>query len=184
MTTGRKVFSSAFIVMWVFVSGIFWQLNRRLSQLNNQTNNQISVLESWENDIDKLNKELDELDRMIAEIDKADAAIKNLQRLPKPTNGVTSSHHDKDGKKNYENSWIDDIDKEKGIVLVRTFDGKMLIVFKPAPENLDNFNKSWIAPVTFQCTKFKKKKCDYDAPYKLFVSNGLVEVKQLIFTKK
>lgn len=100
------------------------------------------------------------------------------------TNEVMSSYHDKEGKKNYEDSDIQDIDLKEGIVLVTTKDSKISIIFKPAPENLEKFHVGWIAPVTFQCTKLKKKKCDYDAPYKLFVSNGLVEVKELIFPKK
>ena len=109
----------------------------------------------------------------------------NLQQLPPPTNGVTSSYHDeKNGKKNYEDADIQDIDKKRGIVLVTTKDSKMTIVFKPTFDNFHKFHIGWLAPVTFQCVKVNKGKCDFDSPYKLFVGNGLVEVKQLKFSKK
>lgn len=157
MTTGRKVLL-VLLAAVLIEAGVYWNANREENRL-------------------KI-----ELDSIMAE---ADAIMKNRQRLPPPSNGVTNSYHDdKNGKKNYEDAWIDDIDKKKGIVWARTFDGKMRIVFKPAPENLEKFHKNWIAPVTFECTKLKKGKCDFESPYKLFVSNGLVEVKRLIFTKK
>ena len=96
------------------------------------------------------------------------------------TNTPTVSLHDS----GHENSWIQDMDKEKGLVLVTTIDTKMAIVFKPAAGDLKKFRVGYLAPVTFQCTKLKKGKCDFKAPYKLFVSNGLVDVDQLILPKK
>lgn len=105
--------------------------------------------------------------------------IKN-QHLPPPTNEVNFSYHDG----GYESAWIQDIDKEKGIVLVTTIDSKMTIVFRPTAEDLQKFNVGSVAPVTFQCTKLKKDKCDFSSHYKLFVSNALVEVELLKFPEK
>lgn len=104
-----------------------------------------------------------------------------IQHLPPPTEEVKSSHHDG----GYEDAWIQDVDKKSGLVMVTTIISKISIIFKPSPKNLKKFHAhlNWIAPVTFQCTKKKKEKCDYGSPYKLFISNELVEVKQLKFPK-
>ncbi len=133
-------------------------------------------IEEAEKELKALNKKLD---FMIAQ---ADATIKDLQERAAKTLvfEARNNYHDA----GYENSWIQDIDKEKGRVLVMTVDSKISIIFKSAPENLDKFHVGWLAPITFQCTKLKKNKCDFSAPYKLFVSNGLVEVEQLKLPKK
>ncbi len=180
--TVRKALLVWFVVLSVIGGVIFW----RMYGIKNQTKKILTTIEEPNKDDGNFNKEIadliKDLDKMIAE---ADVMITKPQHLPKPTNGVNTSYHDeKNGKKNHENAWIDDIDEEKGIVLVRTIDSKISIIFKPTSENLVRFHKGSIAPVTFQCTKIKKGKCDFKAPYKLFVSNGLVEVKQLILPKK
>lgn len=102
------------------------------------------------------------------------------QSKPMPINEVKVSYHDG----GYENAWIQDMDQKEGLVLVTTIDSKMNIVFKPTAADLHKFHVGWIAPVTFQCMKLNQGKCDFKSPYKLFVSNGLVEVKQLISPKK
>ena len=158
------------VAMFLVGAGIYWQSK----QLKNQINHALIALENIEKDIANLNNELD---RMVAE---SDATIQHLQHLPPPTNGVTSSYHDG----GYENAWVQDIDKKSGLVLVTTKDSKISITFKPSADNLEKFHVGWIAPVTFQCTKVKKRNCDFKSPYKLFVGNGLVEVKQLKFPKK
>lgn len=84
---------------------------------------------------------------------------------------VDTSFH-KDG---YENAWIKNIDEKQGLVLVRTVEVQMRIVFRPTQNDLHNFNKGWIAPVTFDCGQKSKEKCDLSKPYKLYVSNVLVE---------
>jgi outer membrane murein-binding lipoprotein Lpp len=173
MTIGRKLLALWAIIVAVLVVwgvGISWRAHRVKSEVNNVG----STLDELNKDIADLNKELE---KMIAE---ADAAIKKTQHFPKPTNGVNVSYHD-GGR---EDSWVQDIDKKEGIVLVTTIDSRKSIVFKPAPGAIENFHVGWIAPVTFQCTKIKKGKCDFKAPYKLFVSNGLVEVQQLVLPKK
>lgn len=168
MSTRRKVLLTILVVVFLVDVGIFW---RRAHKSESQNNT--DVIEKLSKEIESLNKEPD---IMIAE---ADGDIENLRylhkHLPPPPQEVKSSYH----TAGYENSWIQDIDKETGRVLVTTMDSKMSIIFKPAPWNLDKFHVGWIAPVTFQCTKLNKKKCDFGAPYKLFVSNGLVKVEEL-----
>ncbi len=177
MTARRKELLAIFVVMLVlvFVGGTYWQ-SIQLKQLkkNNETKSNLTNLDNTEKEIAGLNKELG---RMIAE---ADLIIKSLQPSPLPAKRIKKSYHDG----GYEDAWIQDIDQKKGIVLVETIKSKMSIVFKPATDDLQKFNVGWLAPVTFQCTKLKKGKCDFKSPYKLFVSNGLVEVKQLKFQKK
>ncbi len=181
MTVRKAIWTILFTTVIIGAGIFYW----RVSRLKNEVSQTANMIENLSKDIDKFNKELDELDRMMAEIDKEDAIIKNLKHLPKSTDGVMSSYHDENnGKKNYEDSWTQDIDQKEGIVLVTTIDSKMSIVIKPSAGDMQKFHVGWIAPVTFQCTKLKKGKCDFNAPYKLFVSNGLVEVKQLIFPKK
>lgn len=84
---------------------------------------------------------------------------------------IETSFH-KDG---HENAWIKDIDQKQCLVLVKTVDTKMRIVFRPTQNDLKSFNKGWIAPVTFDCGQKPKEKCDLSRPYKLYVSNVLVE---------
>ena len=122
---------------------------------------------------------------IIEKLHRAIANMESLEQLPPPTNGVTSSYHyEKDGKKNYEIADIQDTDQKRGIVLITTKDSKISIIFKPSPDNLEKFHVGWLTPVTFQCVKVNEGKCDFNSPYKLFVGNGLVEVKQLKFSKK
>ena len=103
--------------------------------------------------------------------------VDNQKTLFKPTNGINKSYHN-DG---YENAWILDIDKNMGLVLIKTVDSKMSIIFKPTATNLLKFRIGSIAPVTFQCSKEKNGKCDLSAPYELFIRNDLVELKELKF---
>lgn len=167
MTTRRKVLLIILVAVFLVEASIYWQ------------SKQISAIE-------KLNKEIaDDLSKLHKMITEARFAIENGQQLPPPTNGVTSSYHDeKDGKKNYEDADIQDLNKKTGLVLVITKDSKISITFKPSVDNFQKFHIGWIAPVTFQCAKINKGKCDFNSPYKLFVGNGLVEVKQLKFSKK
>lgn len=167
MTTRRKVLLIILLGVFLVEVSVYWQSKQDRA-------------------IKKLNKEIannfDKLDRMIKE---ARFAIENGQQLPPPTNGVMSSYHDeKDGKKNYEDADIQDLDEKTGLVLVTTKDSKISITFKPSADNFQKFHIGWITPVTFQCAKVNKGKCDFNFPYKLFVGNGLVEVKQLKFPKK
>ena len=111
----------------------------------------------------------------------------DIYSLPSPnTSGLNLSEISKISFHDfgYEDSRIQDVDHRKGLVLVTTMDSKMSIIFKPAPENFEKFRIGSIAPVTFECTKEKKGKCDFNSPYKLFISNGLVELKDLILSKK
>lgn len=163
------IFAST-LLLCLIVGVISWRSKKLLNQINNTR----TEVESLLKELESLNERLN---RMLAE---ADMMTGQFQHLPPPTNGVKTSYHDG----GYEDSWIQDIDKETGLVLVTTKDSKMSIIFKPASENLPKFHVGWLAPVTFQCTKIKKKKCDFNFPYKLFVSNGLVEVEQLQFPKK
>ena len=175
-------------VLWVFVGlflvfqiGLFLRYHRPASGLNSGISQATKDGEALKRDIENFDKEMasliKDLEKSMAE---AGLIIAKPQHLSKPTNGVTSSYHDG----GYESAWTQDIDQKKGIVLVTTIDSKMSIVFKPADGDMEKFHVGWIAPVTFQCTKLKKGKCDFKSPYKLFVSNGLVEVKQLILPKK
>ena len=173
MSTRRKVLLVILVVVMIISGSVY---------LNKQANDQATGTENLGRDeLENLSGDLDslikELERLIAQ---ADASIETLQHLPQPTNEVKKSYHDA----GHENAWIQDVDKKAGLVLVVTIDSKMSIIFKPTADNLQKFNIGWVAPVTFQCTKKKKGKCDFDAPYKLFVLNGPVEVKQLEFPKK
>ena len=118
--------------------------------------------------------DLKDLNNNVSELE---AVFKNQRHLPEPTNGVNKSYHDG----GYENAWILDVDKNTGLVLVKTVDSKMSVTFKPTTTNLRKFRIGSIAPVTFQCTKENKGKCDLNAPYKLFIRNALVELKELKF---
>lgn len=166
MTRRRKILLIILVSVLLANAGIYWQPNR--------INNDRSAIE-------KLNKEiardLSELRKMMIELG---AVMENEQQLPLPNNGVNSSYHDG----GYEDSLVQDLDQKTGLVLVTTVDSKMTIVFKPTYDNFQKFHVGWRAPVTFQCTKIHKGKCDFMSPYKLFVGNGLVEVKQLIFPEK
>ena len=98
-------------------------------------------------------------------------ACTNRQSKPMSINEVVVSYHEK----GHENAWIKEIDRESGLVRIATIDSRMSIVFKPSVDKLENFRVNWIAPVTFQCEKRKAGKCDLSKPYKLYVSNVLVE---------
>ncbi len=54
---------------------------------------EISIFQDLNNNIESRSKELD------STIAKMDAAFGHPQHLPPPTNGVTSSYHEKDGKR-------------------------------------------------------------------------------------
>lgn len=105
---------------------------------------------------------------------------KNMKISSPPTNGIIFSFHDG----GYEDADIQDLDQKTGLVLVTTKESKISITFKPTADNFQKFHIGWIAPVTFQCVKIKNDKCDFNSSYKLFVGNGLVEVKQLRFATK
>ncbi len=75
----------------------------------------------------------------------------------------------------YEEAFIDSIDLKNDLVVVETVDTKMRIVFHPPRIGIKKFNKGWIAPVTFECSQRSGGKCDLSQPYKLYVSNMLVE---------
>lgn len=176
MSARRKELLIVLIVAMSFSGGIYFnkQLSNQATIQIEQVDNSISdeelkyLSEGWA----RLNKETDS---MIAE---ADVVIEDLKRSSQPAKQeIKKSYHDG----GYERSLVQDIDPEKGLVLVTTIDSKISIIFKPAPENLDKFHVGWWPPVTFQCTKKMKGKCDFNFPYKLFVNNGLVEVKQIKF---
>lgn len=173
MSARRRVLLLVLIIVTFVIGG---------RNLNRQELNQKNQIESLSNDeIENFIKEMTrlnkELDRLIA---NADMTIKDYQRLPQPTSEIKKSYHD-DG---YENAWVQDIDEKEGLVLVTTTDSKMSIIFKPTSDDLQKFHVGWIAPVTFRCTKRIKGKCDFNAPYKLFVSNSLVKVELLKFPDK
>jgi len=84
---------------------------------------------------------------------------------------ITTSFH-KDG---HENAWIKDVDRQQNLVLVRTVDTGIRIVFHTNPSDVKRFNEGWITGVTFDCGQKPKEKCDLSKPYKLYVSNMLVE---------
>lgn len=173
MSARRRVLLLVLIIVTFVIGG---------RNLNRQELNQKNQIESLSNDeIENFIKEIThlnkELDRLIA---NADMTIKDYQLLPQPINEVKKSYHD-DG---HENAWVQDIDEKEGLVLVTTTDSKMSIIFKPTSDDLQKFHVGWIAPVTFRCTKRIKGKCDFNAPYKLFVSNGLVKVELLKFPDK
>lgn len=174
MTRERKVF---FITLLVLVAVLLLNVGMYIKKGHHVINNDINLQSSNEDVI----KAVDVLKKRLAKIF---AQEKYSQHLPKPGNGVVASVHKQHPKKNYEDAWIDDIDDEKEIVLVRTIDSKILIIFKPLSNDFKKFHKGSISAVTFECTKLKKGRCDFKAPYKLFVSNGLVEVKELILPKK
>ena len=67
------------------------------------------------------------------------------------------------------------MDLESGLIMVKTLDTKMKIVFHPDRKDIARFNKNWPAPVTFDCGQKSKAKCDLSKPYKLYISNVLVE---------
>lgn len=169
MTKRRKVLLIILAIVFLVRVGVYWQ-SKRLG-------NNISAIEKLKKEVAEIVNDLNKLDRMIAE---THFAIENGQQLPPPTNGVNSSFHDG----GYENADIQDLDQKTGLVLVTTKDSKISITFKPTADHFQKFHIGWLAPVTFQCTKIKEGKCDFGFPYKLFVGNGLVEVKQLKFPKK
>lgn len=113
------------------------------------------------------------------------AEIRMMHPIREPGNGVTSSFHDgiyKDGVfvKNYEDSWIDDVDPDKNLVLVRTMNTKMRIVFRTSSEHLKRIHIGSIAPVTFECMKLNNGSCDFTKPHTLYVSNQKVEIVDII----
>ena len=172
MTTKHKMIWSIraiLVVVLLIEIGMYWQLKQaekyadEIGQMSIDLGKDLDVLQQ-------------KLESMLA---KADSRImKNYGHLPMPTNNVKSTYHD-----SYEDALIQDVDKKRGLVLVTTIDSKMDITFKPSADNLEKFHAhiGWIAPVTFQCTKKKKGRCDFSSPYKLFVSNGLVEMKEIKF---
>lgn len=173
MNTRRRVLLAILIIVTLVIGGR--NLNKQESNQENQVENfSDAELERFVEEMTRINKELERL------IVNADMTIKDYQNLPQPTNGTKKSYHDG----GHENAWVQDVDEKEGLVLVTTVDSKMSIIFKPAPEDLKKFHVGWIAPVTFQCTKKNKGKCDFDSPYKLFVSNGLVKVELLKFPDK
>jgi len=91
--------------------------------------------------------------------------------LRKNEQSIEISFH-KDG---HENAWIKDVDRQQNLVLVRTIDTGVRIIFHPAKNEIRRFNKGWITGVTFDCGQKPKEKCDLSKPYKLYVSNVLVE---------
>lgn len=168
MTTKHKVIwsiRSILVVALLIEVGIYWKVRHAESQARGLNMN-----------LDILDEKLESLESKMAE---NCPLMGPFQHLPMPANKVKKTYYDKQGE-----SLIQDVDKEKGLVLVTTFDSKISIVFKPSDDAFQKFRVGSIAPVTFQCTKKKKGKCDFSSPYKLFVSNGLVEVKQLEFPKK
>ncbi len=173
MRTQRVIaLAICFLTLICIVSGLIIWKNANQRQIPDLPD--VSATEEVEKEMKSLNKKLEELMRI------ADG----MGNLPPPTNGVISSYHKKYPKKNYEDSHIQDLDPKEGLVLVQTIDSKISIIFKPAPENFEKFSIGSIAPVTFECTKKKKGKCDLDYPYKLFISNAPVELKKFIPPKK
>lgn len=84
---------------------------------------------------------------------------------------VTASFH-KDG---HEDAWIKDVDRQQGFVLIGTVSTGTRIIFHTNPNDIKRFNKGWVTGVTFDCGQKPKEKCDLSKPYKLYVSNVLVE---------
>ncbi len=178
MTTRHKVVWTirAILVGALLIEvGLYWRMKQAVRYQEKYASELDQMSRDLEKDLNFLSKELE---RKMTEANTK--IMGQFQHLPTPTNGVTSSFHEK----GYEDAWIQDIDKKEGLVLVTTIDSRVTIAFKPSAGDFKKFHVNWIAPVTFQCTKKKKGKCDFSSPYKLFVSNGLVEVKQLEFPKK
>ncbi len=88
----------------------------------------------------------------------------------------------------FENAWIVDSNEDGSLVEVLTIDSKIDIIFQPISRS--RFHKGWIAPVTFQCfkdkkpMKFEREKCNANSTRLVYISNELVEVKQLTQPKK
>lgn len=119
------------------------------------------------------------------EIAEVQSKIRSLNSAREPGNGVTSSFHDDVYKddillRNYESSWIDDVDLEENLVLVRTMDTKTKIVFRTSPEHLKRIHIGSIAPVTFDCIKLNDGSCDFTKPNTLYVGNRKVELIEAI----
>lgn len=165
MTKMRKMFIIILSAVILIEGGItYWQV----ININNQ-------IRQADLDMDKLNKELDDiLKEMESGTIKIDSQLRRFGHLPMPTNKVKTTYHD-----SYEDALIQDIDKNKGLVLVTIIDSKTNIVFKPTVDNLGKFHEGYIAPVTFQCMKKKKGKCDLSHDYKLYINNGLVQLVEL-----
>jgi len=75
----------------------------------------------------------------------------------------------------YENAWIKEVNQKQLLIKVKTVDSKIEIYFRPEPEYMKRFHENWIAPVTFDCGQKPNEECDPSKPYKLYVSNVLVE---------
>lgn len=77
----------------------------------------------------------------------------------------------------FENAWIQY--NENGLVQVHLVGEKVSIVFRPPLDQIDKFSIGYLAPVTFDCNKKSRVKCDLSKPFKLYASNLLVEVVEI-----
>ncbi len=175
MTTKHKVIWSIraiLVVVLLIEIGIYWWIKQTNWYIDNML---VPHIEDLNKDLDFFQKKQER------KLEGANFIMMGpFQHLPMSTNNVKKTYHDKQ-----EEAWIVGV-YENNEVKVQTIDSKIEITFRVVEAEWQKFRSkvNWIAPVTFQCTKKKNGKCDFDSPYKLFVSNGLVEVKQLEFPKK
>lgn len=86
--------------------------------------------------------------------------------------------HDK-----YELAWIQLVDRVNRLVQVETVESRVIIVFAPEKKDVPHFRVGSVAPVSFSYEKNAKGEHDFIKPYKMYVSNELVEVLAWRFTR-
>lgn len=84
--------------------------------------------------------------------------------------------HYKEGKKNYEEAWIDYIN-EDNTVQVSTVDTKLSLLFRVHPNRIKCFRRGSIAHVTISnCKEIQNGKCDFSLPHEAYVRTESVKV--------
>lgn len=69
-----------------------------------------------------------------------------------------------------KDAWIEEVNRRSRIVTVTTVEDKIRFKFEVPKEDLQDFHKGSIAPVSVKCAKGFNNECDLTESYKLFVS--------------
>lgn len=108
--------------------------------------------------------------------------FRTQEKIPDPPKVQTKidkgTFHDK-----YELAWIQLVDRVNRLVQAEIVESRVIIVFAPEKKDVPHFRVGSVAPVSFSYEKNAKGEHDFIKPYKMYVSNELVEVLAWRFTK-
>lgn len=125
------------------------------------------------------------------------SAIHNLQSVnpPEPPGHLARSDdcavseeeadvHYKEGKKNYEEAWVDHVNKDN-TVQVSTINTKLSILFQTYSDRIKCFRTGSIVPVTVnECKKIRETECDLSLPHQVYVRTEPVKIIKWKYLKK